>query len=413
VAALLSVSEARQQLISAFHPGEPVTVTLDAAFGRVLSKDIHSAVDWPPFASSSMDGFAVRWADVEQATPDTPVRLPVVADIPAGALSTIPLAQGTAVRIMTGAPIPAGADLVIPIEDTNHDRPHPGESIPSDVIIFHSSPNGVNVRPVGQDLHIGQSILPAGHRLRPQDVGMLATLGLHQVPVYPCPRVAILSTGDELVPPDQPLQPGQIHDSNSYVIAALVRQAGGEPVVLGSARDRFDVIQAKLDQAVAAKVDLILTSAGVSVGTYDFVREVVETHGKIGFWRVNMRPGKPVAFGEYRGVRLVGLPGNPASAFVGFEVFVRPAIQRLAGNTEYNRTQVTVKLGEPVDSDGRESYMRGIVSYQSDPPTARLTGHQGSGNLFSLVQANALLIIPSGVKSLPAGSEVEAWLLEV
>ncbi len=390
-----------------------MTVALDASFGRVLSKDIHSAVDWPPFASSSMDGFAVRWADVEQATPDTPVRLPVVTDIPAGALSTIQLAQGTAARIMTGAPIPAGADLVVPIEDTNHDRPHPGEPIPPDVTIFHSGSNGANIRPVGQDLHIGQSILPAGHRLRPQDVGMLATLGLHQVPVYPCPRVAILSTGDELVPPDQPLLPGQIHDSNSYTIAALVRQAGGEPVVLGSARDRFDLIQAKLDQAVAAKVDLILTTAGVSVGTYDFVREVVETQGKIGFWRVNMRPGKPVAFGEYRGVRLVGLPGNPASAFVGFEVFVRPAIQCLAGNTEYNRAKVTVQLGEPVDSDGRESYLRGIVSYQSDPPTARLTGHQGSGNLFSLVQANALLIIPSGVKSLPAGSEVEAWLLEV
>jgi molybdopterin molybdotransferase len=413
VAALLSVSEARQLLISAFHPGEPVTVTLDASFGRVLSKDIHSAVDWPPFASSSMDGFAVCWADVEHATRETPVRLPVVTDIPAGALSTMTLAQGTAARIMTGAPIPAGADLVIPIEDTNHDRPHPGEPIPADVTIFHSNPSDTNIRPVGQDLHIGQSILPAGHRLRPQDVGMLATLGLHQVPVYPCPRVAILSTGDELVPPDQPLQPGQIHDSNSYTIAALVRQAGGEPVVLGSARDRFDVIQAKLDQAVAANVDLILTSAGVSVGTYDFVREVVETQGTIEFWRVNMRPGKPVAFGEYRGVRLVGLPGNPASAFVGFEVFVRPAIHCLAGDSEYSRTKVTVQLGEPVDSDGRESYLRGIVSYQSDPPTARLTGHQGSGNLFSLVQANALLIIPSGVKSLPAGSEVEAWLLEV
>jgi molybdopterin molybdotransferase len=413
LAALRSVSEARQQLLSAFQPGAPVSVELDAALGRVLSKDIISVMDWPPFASSSMDGFALHRDDAVSATLERPLKLQVVADIPAGTQTPPQLHLGQAARIMTGAPIPPGADVVVPIEDTDQQRAQAGSPLPPSVQIHRVEATGAYIRPIGQDLHKGQSILPTGHRMRPQDIGMLAMLGYGKVPVYACPRVAILSTGDELVPPEQSLLPGQIHDSNSSTLAALVQQAGGDPLPLGFARDELDAILQKLDQAVKNKADLILTSAGVSVGTFDYVRQAIEAHGKLDFWRVDMRPGKPVAFGQYKDTLLIGLPGNPASAFVGFEVFVRPAIYRLAGYLEYEHARVKVKLAEPIESDGRESYLRAIVSYTEGQPTGRLTGHQGSGNLFSLVQANALLIIPSGVKSLPAGSEVDAWLLEV
>jgi molybdopterin molybdotransferase len=413
LAALLSVTEARHQLLAAFQAVTPVVTTLDKALGCVLSEDVFAEMDWPQFASSSMDGFAVHVADLAGADADHPIQLPVSADIPAGTLSPQPLGAGYAARIMTGAPIPPGADAVIPIEDTNHNRPAPRNDLPDQVLIYRSGEVGAYVRPIGQDLHKGQAILQVGHRLRPQDVGMLATLGYTRIPVYRLPRIAILSTGDELVPPEQSLQPGQIHDSNSFTLAALVQQAGGVPLILGTVPDDFRSIETKLNLAIEQNVDLILTSAGVSVGTYDFVRSVVEANGKIDFWRVDMRPGKPIAFGEYQGMHIIGLPGNPASAFVGFEVFVRPAIYRMAGITDFTRARVKVILAEPVESDGRESYLRGIVSYADEQPSARLTGHQGSGNLFSLVQANALLIIPSGVKSLPAGSEVDAWQLEV
>ena len=318
-----------------------------------------------------------------------------------------------AARIMTGAQIPTGADSVIPIENTDQQRPESGPLISTQVSILHPGKSGDYVRPEGQDLRKGQTILERGHRLRPQDIGMLATIGAARVPVYRCPKIALFSTGDELVPPDQALGPGQIHDSNSYTLAALVRQAGGDPIILETVPDDAGLIRERLNRAAEQGADLILTSAGVSVGTYDYVRQVVEEEGEILFWRVNMRPGKPLAFGSYRGVPLAGLPGNPASAFVGFEVFIKPAIEILSGSKEIHRTTVKVKLAGPIESDGRESYLRGIITFASDPPTARLTGHQGSGNLFSLVQANALLIIPSGVKSLPAGSEVDAWLLEV
>jgi molybdopterin molybdotransferase len=192
---------------------------------------------------------------------------------------------------------------------------------------------------------------------------------------------------------------------------ALVQQTGGSPINLGIVPDQADAVQACLDRAVSARVDLILSSAGVSVGAFDFVRSVVEQRGRLDFWRVNMRPGKPLAFGEYQGVPFIGLPGNPVSAFVGFEVFVRPALLKMAGIEDWNRYAQRVELREPIESDGRESYLRAIVQQDGSRLAAHLTGHQGSGNLHSLVKANALLIIPSGVKSLPAGAEVNAWLL--
>ncbi|HSQ39350.1 MAG TPA: molybdopterin molybdotransferase MoeA, partial [Anaerolineales bacterium] len=216
------------------------------------------------------------------------------------------------------------------------------------------------------------------------------------------------SSGDELLPVDVPLTEGKIHDSNSYALAAQIEDAGAEAVRLGVAKDKRVAVESLLDRAADMAVDSIVTSAGVSVGAFDFVKEVVESKGSLNFWRVNMRPGKPLAFGEYRGIPFIGLPGNPVSAFVTFEVFGRPAIEKLSGLETRPRRRTTVRLAEAVTCDGRESYLRAIVR---EDGTARLTGHQGSGNLLSLVQANALLIIPAGVKSRPAGQEVEAWLI--
>jgi molybdopterin molybdotransferase len=258
----------------------------------------------------------------------------------------------------------------------------------------------------------GETVLFSKSRLRPQDLGLLAMLGQADILVYRRPKVLIFSTGDELLPVEQPLTPGKIHDSNSYTLSASITRDSGEAHYLGIARDREEDVRNLLEKALERGADLIISSAGVSVGAFDYVRQVVEQNGRMEFWRVNMRPGKPLAFGSYQEIPFIGLPGNPVSAFIGYEVFVRPALHKLAGLSESKRVVHTVTLEEPVNSDGRESYLRAVVNVKDGSYSARLTGHQGSGNLLSLVQANALLIIPSGVKSLPAKAEVEAWFLD-
>jgi molybdopterin molybdotransferase len=236
-------------------------------------------------------------------------------------------------------------------------------------------------------------------------------LGISSLQVYRQPRLAILPTGDELIRVGDPLQPGKIYESNTYALTAQVEQSGGLAVPLGLIPDRLESVREALDRALNAKVDAILSSAGVSVGAYDFVRAAIEQDGKLSFWRVNMRPGKPVAFGFYRGTPFIGLPGNPTSAFVSFEVFVRPALLKLAGQSDWSRPSIRVELLDMVESDGRESYLRGMVTFRDGHAYARLTGNQDSGNLRSLIQANALLIIPNEVKCLPIGAVVQAWLL--
>jgi len=258
----------------------------------------------------------------------------------------------------------------------------------------------------------GQLVLTRGRRLEPQDIGLLATLGFVSVKVLRRPRAAILSSGDEIIPPSAPLEPGKIRDSNSYMIAALVARAGGEVQRIGVARDDLESVRSLLDRAASLSVDLIITTAGVSVGAFDFVRTAVEENGRLEFWKVNMRPGKPFTFGFYKGIPFVGLPGNPVSAFVGFEVFVRPALGRMAGYTNVDHPVTRVFLGESVESDGRESYLRATLKNENGRAVAYFASHQGSGNLYSLVLANALLILPSGVKSLAIGAEVDAWLLD-
>jgi molybdopterin molybdotransferase len=261
------------------------------------------------------------------------------------------------------------------------------------------------------DIRAGEIVLHRGRALKPQDLGFLAMLGIASVIIYRKPRIALFSSGDELLGVDAPLEAGKIRDSNSYMLAALLEDAGADVIRLGVARDNHESVKALLEKAVELRADLILSSAGVSVGAFDFVKEVIESNGRMDFWRVNMRPGKPLAFGEYGTIPFLGLPGNPVSAFIGFEVFVRAAIGQLCGMETAVRRTVRVRCEEQIDSDGRESYLRAGVREENGELIARLTGHQGSGNLYSLVQANALLIIPAGVKCVPAGEEVNAWLL--
>jgi molybdopterin molybdotransferase len=408
---LLSVAEARERILSHFHPVTTETLPLVECAKRVLAQDIAAATDLPPFDNSSMDGFAVRAADVVNAATASPRSLRVVADIPAGSHPAVSLAHGEAARIMTGAQLPEGADAVIPVEDTDFQERDAGTPAPNEVQIFKSARPGDNRRARGTDIRSGEVVLHEGRVLKPQDLGLLAMLGMARLVVYQKPHIALFSSGDELLPVAAPLESGKIRDSNSYTLAALIEDAGADVIRLGVAKDSHESVNALLEKAVELKVDLILSSAGVSVGAFDFVKEVIESNGKMDFWRVNMRPGKPLAFGEYGNIPFIGLPGNPVSAFVGFEIFVRAAIGRLSGALNGGRQTVRVRCEEQIDSDGRESYLRAEVREENGVHLARLTGHQGSGNLHSLVRANALLIIPAGVKCVPAGEEVNAWLL--
>jgi len=240
---------------------------------------------------------------------------------------------------------------------------------------------------------------------------LLAMLGIANVQVHKKPRVALLSSGDELLEINSPLTTGKIYDSNSYALAALIENAGAEVLRLGVAKDTHESVKGLFQKAINENVDLIISSAGVSVGAFDYVKEVIESQGQLDFWRVNMRPGKPLAFGKYQDKSFIGLPGNPVSAFVGFEVFVRPVLEKLRGQLDGSRLTVKVRCAKEIESDGRESYLRAKIHEENGVYIAELTGHQGSGNLLSLVQADALLIIPAGVKCVPVGQEVDALLL--
>ena len=408
---LLSVHDARARILSKFRPVTTESLPLADCMNRVLAQDISAADDLPPFDNSSMDGFAVRSADVADANPASPRRLNVVADIPAGFAPSISLAPGESARIMTGAQIPDGADAVIPVEETDFNQRDAGTPAPEFVEIQKAATSGENVRPRGTDVRAGDVVMNKPRVLKPQDLGLLAMLGFAIINVHRKPRVALFSSGDELLDVNALLEPGKIRDSNSYMLAGLVQSAGAAAIKLGAAKDTFDSVKALLDEAANMKADLILSSAGVSVGAFDFVKAALESNGKMDFWRVNMRPGKPLAFGEYKGIPFIGLPGNPVSAFVGFEVFVREALGGLSGLGSAGRQTVRVRSEEEILSDGRESYLRVQLRKKEGALYARLTGHQGSGNLLSLVQADALLIIPAGVKCVPAGQEINAWIL--
>lgn len=426
---LLSVEGALSIILEKIHPVEAEWVPLTKSLNRVLAEVVVSEVNVPPFANSAMDGYAIRAADSQDASSQIPVMLKVIDNVPAGATSSKNLAPKTAIRIMTGAPIPEGADAVIRFEETSEYTPPlkgGGELAADEVLIYHSVAPGDNMRPVGEDIKAGQVILEVGHRLRPQDIGVLAAIGQAKVLVHRRPRVAILATGDELVDVAERIEPGKIRNSNEYTQAALVEKYGGEPIMLGIARDTVEDLTAKIRAGLAQKVDLFLTSAGVSVGDFDMVKNVLAAEGEMQFWQVAIKPGKPLAFGSLCSrdeagriisrVPLIGLPGNPVAAMVAFEVFARPAILKLSGQRSFAKTSVRASLDEEITNSGRRHYMRAFVYLEPDGyhVTTRGSGVQvqGSGILTSLVWANGLAVVPENVTYLPPGTLVEVWILD-
>jgi molybdopterin molybdotransferase len=409
---LLPVDQALTTILSAFQSAPEELVPLKDAYFRVLSRDINASTDLPPFTNSSMDGFAVISRDTSSASYENPVSLTVDYDIPAGSNPEKTILPGHAARIMTGAPVPQGADAVVQVELTDSSRHDSLIKFPFILKVSSSVESGENIRLKGMDTHKGEPVLKGSSRLRPQEISALASFGFHHVPVHRTPRLAILSTGDELVPPEKPLLPGKIHESNSYSLEGLSKSMGCEVINLGIVADDKNEIKQKLDLCCELKIDLIITSAGVSVGAFDFMKEVIENNGKIDFWRVNMRPGKPIAFGSYRGIPLIGLAGNPVSAFVGFLVFIRPVVLKISGIQNLLPEVIPMTIDSPVESDGRQSYLRATSVFKDGKWIAHPASHQGSGNVLSMVNANTLLIIRPGVKSLPINSTVDAWLLD-
>lgn len=404
---LLPVAVALERILSGITrlPHEALPVT--EAYGRVLSADIHSPLDLPPFDNSAMDGYAVRAHDTASA----PVTLRVVDDIPAGRASSREIQIGEAARIMTGAPMPAGADAVVPVELTGADwGGMPGAVSASAVRINTPVNHGDSVRERGENVRAGQLILQRNALLRAQDLGILASVGLREVEVIRKPRAVILTSGDELIPYGEPLSPGGIYDGNSPMLAALITQYGGEAVILPPARDNLDSVRTTFLAALSLKPDLIVSSAGVSVGAADFVKTVLDTMGKVDLWKINIRPGRPLAYGTLSGVPFFGLPGNPVSAMVTCELAVKPAVYAMLGRTD-DSTTVKAVTGEAIHSDGRRSYLRCKLQHLDGRYIATLTRTQSSGALFSMVEADGLLIVPEDVRALPQGTEVEVRLL--
>jgi len=403
---LLTVEEARQKILQEFSINHPVLIPLNQSLGKILSQDIFAVIDLPPFNNSSMDGFAVLASDVRDASGKNPVELKIIEDISAGKSPKLQIVSGMASRIMTGAPLPIGADAVVPVELTNfYDRYYEKE-LPESIQVIKSVLPGDYVRPKGQDVIVGEKMFSKGHKLRPQDLGLLAAQGMDIISCIRQPVVALLSSGDELLQPGEKLQPGKIFDSNTVTIRSLLESFGAKVIDLGVARDNIKDIKEKLNKLENCTIDLLISTAGVSVGVYDFIREVILEEGDLYFWKVNIRPGKPLTFGHYKSIPFLGLPGNPVSAFVSTIVFIKPVINKLLGISELIEKNSAV-LAEEINSDGRESYLRAEIKIEQGNYVAKLAGHQGSGNVFSLVYANALLIIPAGVKSLPKGQMVK------
>ena len=402
---MLSVEEARSRILAHFRPLEPERIPILEALGRVLAEDVTAEMDIPPLPNTAMDGYAVRIADTENASPDHPARLKVVADLAAGYVLDEPLQPGTAVRIMTGAPIPPGAEAVVPFENVEVEG--------DEVLVFKPYTMWKNIRHAGEDVKAGQVVLSKGKVLRPQEIGMLAALGHPTVLVHRQPKVAILSTGDEVIDITDPWQPGKIRDANGYTVSALIQKYGAIPIRLGIAPDTIEALTAKIREALDAGADFILTSSGVSMGDFDVVKKVLAREGEMHFWRARMKPGKPMAFGEIQGVPLLGLPGNPVSSTISFELFARPAILTMLGKTLLEKPVIDAILVDPVKrKDNRRHYLRVWLEEKDGQTYAHLTGDQGSGILLSMVNADGLAIIPEELNSTPPNFPVKVMILD-
>jgi molybdopterin molybdotransferase len=401
---MISVAEAVKTILAHINILGTERIDIRSALGRVLAEDITSPITIPPRDNSAMDGYAVRFEDIRGATRQNPVRLKILGDIPAGYTAPQPIAAGETYRIMTGAPLPEGADTVVMQEDT--------EAQAGIVQIYKDDGRGNHIRRAGEDISAGDTVVSAATVLKPADIGVLSSIRKAFVTVYQKPRVAILSTGDELVDVDEELAGGKIVSSNSYSLYALVQDSGALPLSLGIARDTRDALRAKFREGLNA--DMIISSGGVSVGDYDFVKDVLQDIGaEMKFWKVAMRPGNPLAFGIISGKPAFGLPGNPVSVMVSFEQFVRPAIRKMSGHTRLFRQVIDATAQEAVAiKKDRKYFIRCRVSERDGQYVATTTGEQGSGILMSMAKANGLMIISEEKEGVSAGERVKVQILD-
>lgn len=407
---MISVDDALAHILTHVRPLDAVEVPLLSALGLVLTEDVEANEDVPPFQNSAMDGFALRAADTAGALPDRPVHFEVVETVAAGTLGRQRIETGQAARIMTGAPLPSGADTVVRFEETDESDQVSFQGMKTVGIRRELKPHD-NVRDSGEDLRQGALALGKGTRVRPGEIGVLAALNRGHVSVHRRPRVAILATGDEVVDIGSSLEPGQIRNSNSYMVAAAVQRCGGDAQLLGVARDTRTELQSKLHGASAP--DFLVSSGGVSHGDYDMVKDVLQREGQIDIWQVRMKPGKPLAFGMLGDVPLLGLPGNPAAALVSFEQFGRPAILRMLGREDVRIPEAEATLAERIPNrGGRRHFVRGIVEQTSNGLTARTTGIHGSAMLSAVVKSNCFIVIPEDCDLAEAGQRVTVQLFD-
>ncbi|MBI2829892.1 MAG: molybdopterin molybdotransferase MoeA [Chloroflexi bacterium] len=420
---MLTVEEALEKILGYVHVLEPETKPIMETLGQVIAEDVYSDVTVPPLDNSAMDGYAVRSQDTIGASERSPRVLKVIDTVSAGSMSKLEVRPGTAIRVMTGAPVPAGADAVVKFEDTDEEarkKTLPAGERPGEIGILAESRRGDNIRLAGEDIAKGMLVLSKGKVVRPSEVGVLASVGRTTAQVIRRPVVAVLATGNELVNPGQPLPPAKIYDSNSYTTAASVARYGGIPRLLGVALDTESSLVGGLRRGLDA--DMLITTGGVSAGDYDMVKDVLSTQGEMTFWRVRMKPGKPIAFGMIRGrdkngvfknIPHLGLPGNPVSVMITFELFARPAILKMLGKKNWTKPVIEAVIEEDVsNSDGRRVFARAIVDKKDGYYSARLTGPQGSGILTSMSLANGLVVIPEEKQKVRKGDTVKVIMMD-
>ncbi|MBI5970881.1 MAG: molybdopterin molybdotransferase MoeA [Deltaproteobacteria bacterium] len=399
---MISVDVALTAILKEIEPLGPESVHTGDTLGRVLFEDVHAGRPNPPWDNSAMDGYALRSADTKGAKPDKPVTLKVVYDLPAGGVPKAPVGAGEAVRIMTGAPVPDGADAVVMVEMTN-------KADADKVAILAEAKRGDHIRKAGEDFTEGAVVLKKTSRLRPADIAMLATIGAAYVFVHKRPRVAVISTGDELVELNETPAKGKISNSNGYALAALVKECGAIPIQMGIARDTKESLKEKLSSAMCA-ADMIISSGGVSVGDFDFVKDVLKEMGsRMVFWKVAMKPGKPLAFGVIGGKPSFGLPGNPVSSMVAFEQFVKPAIQKMSGTGALTRNTLCARLTKDITiKPGRTNFIRAALNIDIIGPENTVTPleGQGSGMILTMVSANSYIIVPAESSGFKKGEMV-------